>query len=202
MSTDAGLAFSAGNTADSRCGWYPHARYVASPNRDARPARAVVELLVIHNISLPPGRFSGDAIERLFTNRLDPLEHPYFAGLEGVRVSAHFLIRRNGELLQFVSCAERAWHAGVSIWRRRVRCNDFSVGIEVEGTDTRLFTNRQYLRLARLSRWLLDAYPTIVGVAGHDEIAPGRKTDPGRSFDWNRFMRDAGLAPELRDLQI
>ena len=200
MSTEVPRGFAARRSA-ARSGWYPRARRVASPNRDARPAQAVVELLVIHNISLPPGRFSGDAVERLFTNRLDPLGHPYFAGLDGLRVSAHFLIRRNGDLIQFVSCAERAWHAGVSIWRQRTRCNDFSIGIELEGTDHRPYASRQYERLASLSRWLVDAYPTIVGVAGHDEIAPGRKTDPGPGFDWHRFMSDAGLAAGFRNLQ-
>ncbi len=159
-----------------------------------------VALLVIHNISLPPGRFSGTAIEELFTNRLDPDAHPYFRQIAGLRVAAHFLIRRDGQLLQFVCCAERAWHAGVSTWRGRPQCNDFSIGIEVEGTDSRPYTTRQYARLARLTRDLVAAFPDITGLAGHDEIAPGRKTDPGRSFDWSRLVLESRLPPGMREL--
>lgn len=181
-------------------GWHPHARRVNSPNSDARPSGMSVALLVIHNISLPPGRFSGTAIEELFTNRLDPDAHPYFRQIAGLRVSAHFLIRRNGDLLQFVCCNERAWHAGVSIWRGRPRCNDFSIGIEVEGTDSTPYTSRQYARLARLTRALVGAFPEIAGMAGHDEVAPGRKTDPGRSFDWGRLVHESGLPPGMREI--
>lgn len=146
--------------------------------------------------------FRGDAIERLFTNTLDCSAHPFYRQLEGLRVSAHFLVRRDGGLLQFVSCEERAWHAGVSTWRGRGRCNDFSLGIEVEGADDRRFTARQYAALARLLRQLMTAYPAISGLAGHSEIAPGRKTDPGPCFDWDRLMAASGLAEraaELRD---
>ena len=184
----------------ARAGWHPQARHVSSPNRDARPPGMPVVLLVIHNISLPPGRFAGTAIEQLFTNRLNPDEHPFFRQVAGLRVSAHFLIRRNGELVQFVGCGERAWHAGVSTWRGRSRCNDFSIGIEVEGTDARPYTLRQYVRLARLTRVLVAAFPDIAGLAGHDEIAPGRKTDPGHSFDWSRLVHESGVPPHMREL--
>ena len=169
--------------ADGRVG---DARYVASDNCDERPAGVAISLLVIHNISLPPGEFGGEAIEQLFTNRLDCAAHPYFAGLAGKRVSAHFLIRRGGELLQFVPCAKRAWHAGVSNWRGRERCNDFSIGVELEGTDDQPYTDAQYRVLAELGRALRRAYP-ITDIAGHCEIASGRKTDPGPSFEWTRF---------------
>ena len=182
-------------------GWYGPARVVRSPNFNERPSGACVELVVIHNISLPPGVFRGDAVERLFTNTLDLAAQPYYAQLSGLRVSAHFMVRRNGSLLQFVSCDERAWHAGVSSWRGRSGCNDFSVGIEVEGSDERPFTARQYARLAAVLRHLRLAYPTITGVAGHSEVAPGRKTDPGPHFDWGRLLAGSGLddiGPRLR----
>jgi len=161
-------------------------RYVASPNFDERPAGEPVDLLVIHAISLPPGKFGGTGIEELFTNRLDPTAHPYYQTLAGVRVSAHFLIRRDGELIQFVSCHERAWHAGVSIWQGRQRCNDFSIGVELEGTDDLPFADAQYMVLSSLSRDLARRFP-ITGYVGHSDIAPGRKTDPGPHFDWHRF---------------
>jgi N-acetyl-anhydromuramoyl-L-alanine amidase len=163
-------------------------RQVASPNRDARPAGTAVELVVIHNISLPPGQFSGDAIERLFTNTLDCAGHPYYAGLRGLRVSSHFLLRRDGTPIQFVACSQRAWHAGESSWRGRAACNDFSVGIELEGADVVPFTDRQYAALKLLIAALRAHYP-IAGIAGHSEIAPGRKTDPGPCFDWQRISR-------------
>ena len=162
------------------------ARYVASSNCDERPPGEAITLLVIHNISLPPGEFGGDAIVRLFTNELDCGSHPYYRTLAGLRVSAHFLIRRTGELLQFVPCTKRAWHAGISSWCGRSGCNDFSVGVELEGTDDAPYTEPQYRVLAELTRALHSAYP-ICGVAGHCDIAPGRKTDPGPSFDWPRF---------------
>lgn len=173
-------------------GWIARARRVVSPNAGERPAGVPVTLVVIHNISLPPGRFGGDAIERLFTNRLDASAHPYFTGIAGLRVSAHFLVRRDGQLVQFVDCDRRAWHAGVSRWRGRDGCNDFSIGIELEGTDTRPYTARQYARLGTLVRTLRLRYP-IVDVAGHCDVAPGRKTDPGSAFDWTRFRRASGL---------
>jgi len=171
------------------------ARWVPSPNCDARPPGADVTLLVVHGISLPPGEFGGDSIERLFTNRLDPTAHPYFATIATLRVSSHFLIRRDGELVQFVGCDERAWHAGVSSWRGRERCNDFSIGIELEGTDDTPYEPAQYAKLAQLAKALVPRYP-IVDVAGHSDIAPGRKTDPGHAFDWGRLAKLTG--PGLR----
>jgi AmpD protein len=163
-------------------------RQVDSPNRDARPAGMPIELVVVHGISLPPGRFGGDAIERLFTNRLAADADPAFASVAALRVSAHFLIRRDGELVQFVRCIDRAWHAGVSAWRGRERCNDFSVGVELEGTDTVRYAGAQYARLAALIRALARRYP-IAAVVGHSDVAPGRKTDPGPAFDWGRLGR-------------
>jgi AmpD protein len=162
------------------------ARYVASPNCDDRPAGAAITLLVVHGISLPPGKFGGDAVIRLFTNALDCAAHPYFRDLRGVRVSAHFLIRRDGATLQFVPCTRRAWHAGASSWRGRDRCNDFSIGIELEGADTVPYADPQYRTLARLVRVLRRAYP-IEDVVGHADVAPGRKSDPGPAFDWPRL---------------
>ena len=166
-------------------GYVRTARQVPSPNRDARPA-GEVSLVVIHGISLPPGAFGGDGVERLFTNTLDPDADPSYATLAGLRVSAHFLIRRDGELVQFVSCDDRAWHAGVSSWRGRERCNDFSVGIELEGTDDLPYEAAQYDCLASLLQALKRRYPAIAAAAGHSDVAPGRKTDPGPAFDWDR----------------
>lgn len=162
------------------------ARYLASGNCDERPPGAAVTLLVIHSISLPPGEFGGDGIERLFTNDLDCAAHPYYRTLAGVRVSAHFLIRRTGELLQFVPCTKRAWHAGVSAWRGRSACNDYSIGIELEGADDVPYAEAQYLALAELARALRSSYP-IAEIVGHCDIAPERKSDPGPSFDWVRL---------------
>lgn len=139
-------------------------------------------MLVIHNISLPPGQFGGPGIEALFTNRLDPAGHPYYAEIAGLRVSAHFLIRRDGELIQFVPCARRAWHAGASSWRGREGCNDFSIGVELEGSDDTPFEAAQYATLNALITVLKAAYP-LTAMAGHSDIAPGRKTDPGPHFD-------------------
>ena len=173
----------------SNDGWWPGARRVPSPNCNARPADMPVSLLVIHNISLPPGRFGGPWIEDLFLNRLQYDAHPYFETLRGLQVSAHFLIRRRGELLQFVATGERAWHAGKSAFKGQENCNDFAIGIELEGTDDRPFTAKQYARLARLTAQLQRRYPAITGerIVGHSDIAPGRKTDPGPAFDWSRF---------------
>jgi len=165
------------------------AEFIASPNCDARPTGETVTLLVLHSISLPPGEYGGEAIERLFTNRLDPDAHPSFAALRDLRVSAHFLVRRDGALVQFVPVQLRAWHAGESMWRGRVRCNDFSVGVELEGTDASAFSDAQYEALARLTRQLRRLLP-IRDIAGHSDIAPHRKTDPGTSFDWMRFLRE------------
>lgn len=145
-----------------------------------------VELLVIHNISLPPDEFGGPGVEQLFTNRLNPDEHPYYAQIEGMKVSSHFFIRRDGSLIQFVSCLDRAWHAGFSQWQGRERCNDFSIGIELEGCDTQAFEDVQYATLSRLSAALHAAYP-LCAVVGHSDIAPGRKSDPGPHFDWARL---------------
>lgn len=173
-------------------GWLSAARRVASPNCDARPEDEAISLLVIHNISLPPGQFGGDGVEQLFGNRLDPGEHPYYATLSGLRVSAHFLIRRDGELIQFVPCGLRAWHAGASRWCGRERCNDYSIGVELEGADEIPFTDAQYATLNCLLGVLRSAYP-IADVAGHSDIAPGRKTDPGPCFDWGRVNRGGSL---------
>jgi AmpD protein len=157
-----------------------------SPNADDRPETANIELLVIHAISLPPGQFGGAGIECLFSNTLDPSEHPYYASIAGLRVSAHVLIRRDGRLLQFVPFIRRAWHAGASVWRGRERCNDFSIGIELEGCDDMPFADDQYHVLAQLIEALKSRYP-ISEVVGHSDIAPGRKTDPGPCFDWGRL---------------
>jgi len=173
------------------------ARQIPSPNHDARPAGTNITLVVVHAISLPPGEFGGDGIERLFTNRLDPGAHPYFATVATLKVSSHFLIRRDGTLVQFVSCADRAWHAGVSAWNGRQRCNDFSIGVELEGTDENPYTAAQYAVLARLAKALRRRYP-IADVVGHSDIAPGRKTDPGPAFDWVRFRRLVAPAPPLQ----
>lgn len=162
------------------------ARFVASPNCDARPAGCTIDLLIIHYISLPPGEFGGNGILELFTNRLDPAAHPDYAGLAGVRVSSHFLIRRDGALVQFVPCAKRAWHAGKSRWKGRARCNDFSIGVELEGTGAVPFTDAQYEQLAALTRALKARYP-LADIAGHSDVAPSRKTDPGPCFDWARY---------------
>jgi AmpD protein len=169
------------------------AAYLPSPNCDDRPPGADIELLVIHNISLPPGEFGGPGIVELFTNCLDPAAHPYYREIEGQKVSSHFLIRRDGELFQFVPCALRAWHAGQSEWRGRSRCNDFSVGVELEGSDDQPFSDSQYVVLAQLTRALRREYP-IKDWVGHSDIAtpPGRKTDPGQHFDWARFRAMLG----------
>jgi len=173
------------------------ARYIASPNCDARPAGCRIELLVIHYISLPPGRFSGHAIEDFFTNRLDPRAHPFFESIADLRASAHFLIRRNGAVIQFVPCAMRAWHAGESSWRGRPRCNDFSIGIEIEGNEAVAFTAAQYRRLAALARAVMTRYP-ISEIVGHSDIAPSRKSDPGPRFDWARLRAMLGSGEAAR----
>lgn len=165
-----------------------HGVDVFSPNCDTRPAGSTVCLVVVHAISLPPNRFGGDSVERLFTNTLDPDAHPFFREVHHLRVSAHYFIRRNGELIGFVPPEMRAWHAGVSSWRGRERCNDFSVGIELEGCDILPFEPIQYEVLAKLIVSLCDCFP-ISGVAGHSDIAPGRKTDPGPMFAWGRLKR-------------
>jgi len=160
--------------------------YIASPNCDNRPPGAI-ELLVIHNISLPPGEFGGDGVQRLFSNTLDAAAHPYYATIAGLKVSAHFFVRRDGQIVQFVPCLKRAWHAGESCWQGVSRCNDFSIGIELEGSDELPFTDAQYDALGSLTMALRAAYP-IRGIAGHSDIAPQRKTDPGPCFDWGRYL--------------
>jgi AmpD protein len=166
-------------------GWLLGVDRSDSPNHDARPVEELIRLIVIHAISLPPGQFGGAAVIDLFNNRLDPAAHPYFAGIAGQRVSTHFFIRRDGHLMQFVSCRDRAWHAGISCWRARERCNDFSLGIELEGDDHTDFASAQYQTLNRLLAILQSSFP-IEEIVGHADIAPGRKTDPGPHFDWLR----------------
>jgi len=172
-------------------GWWSAARRCESPHHGPRPGGSVVELLLIHSISLPPGEFGGDAVERLFTNRLDCSAHPAYRALEGLQVSTHFFIRRDGELVQYVSCERRAWHAGRSTWRGRENCNDWSIGIELEGLEGEPFEPVQYDALLRLMRALRARYP-IRHVAGHEHVAPLRKRDPGPGFDWK------GLRARLR----
>jgi len=171
-----------------RAGIVRAAAQVPSPNCDDRPEGTAVILLVVHGISLPPGQFGGPGIVELFTNQLDPAVDPYYRTVANIKVSAHFLIRRDGALTQFVPCAKRAWHAGTSSWRGRADCNDFSVGVELEGTDDVPYEAAQYTMLARLARALRRRYP-IAEVAGHSDVAPGRRTDPGPAFDWPRFRR-------------
>lgn len=158
---------------------------IPSPNFDVRPHNEIC-LIVIHNISLPPGQYGGNGIIELFTNQLNPDEHPYYAEIYTRKVSAHFLIRRDGHLIQFVSCLQRAWHAGQSVWQGRERCNDFSVGVELEGSDFEAFESAQYRTLNQLIAALRKTYP-IKGITGHSDIAPGRKTDPGEYFDWAKI---------------
>ncbi len=171
-----------------KAGFAIDAQLIASPNFDARP-QAEICLIVIHNISLPPNQYGGNGIIELFTNELDPDEHPYYAEIYTRKVSAHFLIRRDGALVQFVSCLERAWHAGASNWQGRERCNDFSVGIELEGSDFEAFEPAQYQTLKKLITSISNAYP-IQAIVGHSDIAPGRKTDPGPYFSWLEIVSD------------
>lgn len=162
------------------------ARQVDSPNCDERPPGSVPELIVVHGISLPPGEYGGPWVDLLFTNRLPRDAHPYFESIADLRVSTHLLIRRDGELVQYVPFHRRAWHAGASCWQGRERCNDFSIGIELEGTDSDPYESIQYAMFGRIVALLCRSYPTLgpERIAGHDEIAPGRKTDPGIAFDW------------------
>lgn len=164
------------------------AKQIISPNYDDRPAGCCIDMVVIHNISLPPQQYGGDGIIELFTNQLNPDEHPYYAMIHTAKVSSHFLIRRDGELIQFVPCSHRAWHAGVSKWKNRERCNDFSVGIELEGSDFEAFTEMQYKTLNSLIKSLQEKYP-IRDIVGHSDIAPDRKTDPGPFFDWSKIIK-------------
>jgi len=187
-----------------RDGWFSLARQVPSPNFGPRPDPQDISLAVVHSISLPPGVYGGDEIERLFTNTLDWSAHPYFEQIRGAEVSAHFVIRRTGELIQFVSVLDRAWHAGRSCWQGRDNCNDFSVGIELEGLEDTPFELSQYQSLKILLDALLQRWP-ITQIAGHEHIAPGRKRDPGKAFEWahlqsllgwkaDRFPAETGLA--------
>jgi len=162
------------------------ARFIASPNFDPRPPGTAIDLLVIHNISLPPGEFGGDDVIALFTNRLNPAAHPDYKIIAALKVSAHFFIRRDGEIIQFVACEQRAWHAGISVFAGRERCNDFSIGVELEGSDDLPYRAAQYAALDALTRALRRVYP-LDDIAGHADIAPGRKTDPGAYFDWGRY---------------
>jgi AmpD protein len=180
-------------------GWCLQARQLPSPNCDARPPGGQIDLLVIHNISLPPGQFGGPWIAALFANTLDCDADPWFDRLRAMHVSAHFLIRRDGTLMQFVSTLQRAWHAGVSRFGERERCNDFSIGVELEGTDSVPFAAAQYAVLCALTHALQRAHP-LIAVTGHQQIAPGRKTDPGPFFDWQFYQSQwaSGLAPDTR----
>lgn len=175
-----------------------------SPNQDERPANCAPDLVVIHSISLPPGDFGGPFIEQLFTNRLDWAAHPYFEGIRGLEVSAHLLIRRNGEIVQFVPFGRRAWHAGESRFRGRRRCNDHSIGIELEGEDATPYTDSQYQTLASVLKALFVAYPTLSArtLAGHSDISPGRKTDPGPAFDWLRLYDQLSLVTATKNASI
>ena len=170
-------------------GWLSAGHKVCSPNYDERPSGVAPELIVVHGISLPPGNYGGSGIKELFTNCLNSRDHPYYARIAHMRVSAHFLIRRKGELLQFVSTSDRAWHAGQSCWKKRTNCNDFSIGVELEGCDTEAYTENQYKKLAALIVVLQNQYPRIQhdAIVGHCDVAPGRKTDPGPSFDWKKL---------------
>jgi AmpD protein len=170
-------------------GWYRFARRLPSPNFGPRPDGMPIDLVVVHSISLPPGEYGGDGVQQLFTNTLDWNAHPYFKSIEGLEVSSHFYVRRGGELWQFVSCDDRAWHAGASSWCGRDNCNDFSIGIELEGLEGNTFEHAQYETLAGLIAAIAQRYP-IGHVAGHEHVAPGRKQDPGPGFDWALLRRE------------
>ncbi|HEX5056308.1 MAG TPA: 1,6-anhydro-N-acetylmuramyl-L-alanine amidase AmpD [Gammaproteobacteria bacterium] len=180
---------------DAETGLLEEARQVPSPNFNERPSGAVPELIVIHGISLPPGEFGGTAIDRFFTNCLDCSLHPYFSQIEGLQVSSHLLIGRGGEIVQYVPFSRRAWHAGVSSYRGRENCNDFSIGIELEGTDELPYAEAQYRRLTEVVACLLRTYDSLSAqdIVGHSDIAPGRKTDPGPAFDWAYFRQCLNL---------
>lgn len=170
-------------------GWCSLAQAIVSPNFGPRPQNSIIDLLVLHSISLPPGEFSGNYITDLFTNQLDWDAHPYFQSIKGLEVSCHFLIKRDGSIVQYVSCNERAWHAGNSCYRGRYNCNDDSIGVELEGLEGGLFTEAQYFNLVLLTQSIIQHYP-ISHIAGHEHIAPGRKFDPGAGFDWLQFSQN------------
>ena len=176
-------------------GWYQFSNRLGSPNYGPRPTGTKVDLIVLHSISLPPGQYGGDEVQRLFTNQLDWNKHPYFKSIEGMQVSAHFYIRRQGELQQFVSVNDRAWHAGASSYRGQDNCNDHSIGIELEGVEAGCFEDSQYETLIGLCAAILQRYP-ITDIAGHEHVAPGRKTDPGKGFDWPLLQQALGLTPQ------
>ena len=179
---------------NSETGLLDAARQLPSPNFDDRPIGVEPELLVIHNISLPPGRYGGEYIDDLFCNRLDPDAHPYFSAISALRVSSHLLLRRDGALIQYVPLHKRAWHAGVSRYRGREHCNDFSIGIELEGCDEDPYDPRQYDVLVELAAVLITVWPGLAGhIVGHCDIAPGRKSDPGPAFDWSVLKHLSGM---------
>ena len=183
-------------------GHLDNALFIASPNFDERPSGCHISLLVIHSISLPPDEFSGDGVIQLFTNQLDPAAHPYYPSIQSIKVSAHFFIRRDGTIIQFVSCNKRAWHAGESCWQGKTRCNDFSIGIELEGSDNLPFADAQYIALSKLTTTLRQNYP-ITDIVGHSDIAPERKTDPGPHFDWDHYHALLhGTKPNLNSQKI
>ena len=183
-------------------GHLDNALFIASPNFDERPSGCYISLLVIHSISLPPDEFSGDGVIQLFTNQLDPAAHPYYPSIQSIKVSAHFFIRRDGTIIQFVSCNKRAWHAGESCWQEKTRCNHFSIGIELEGSDNLPFADAQYIALSKLTTTLRNNYP-ITDIVGHSDIAPGRKTDPGPYFDWDHYRTLlCGTKPDLSSQKI
>lgn len=183
-----------------KTGWLNMARHVPSPNFGPRPVQTAIDMIVVHSISLPPGVYGGPEVEQLFTNQLDWSAHPYFEQIRGAEVSAHFFIRRDGELVQFVSVLDRAWHAGKSSWQGRDNCNDFSIGVELEGLEDHPFDPPQYETLQKLIMALTQQWP-IATVVGHEHVAPGRKNDPGKAFDWKGLQQglgaNHGLIPEL-----
>lgn len=173
-------------------GWYRLSRRMTSPNYGPRPPETQIDLIVLHSISLPPGKYGGEEVQQLFSNQLDCEQHPYFKSIQGLQVSAHFYIRRDGQLIQFVSCNDRAWHAGASCYRGKNNCNDYSIGIELEGTEGDSFENSQYKTLTSLCVAILQHYP-IMDIAGHQHVAPGRKSDPGEGFNWSLLQQSVGL---------
>ena len=177
-------------------GWHAHAQRLDSPNFGARPQGACIDLIVVHSISLPPGQYGGDHVQRLFTNQLDWEAHPYFQSIRGLEVSSHFYVRRDGTLWQFVSCHDRAWHAGQSSYRGRANCNDDSIGIELEGLEGHTFEEAQYQTLAQLCQDIGLAFP-VQHIAGHEHIAPGRKQDPGPGFSWDRLKNLLDFPPQV-----
>jgi len=184
-----------------RDGWYRFAAPLVSPNFGPRPANTAVDLIVLHAISLPPGQYGGDEVLRLFTNQLDWNAHPYFKSIEGATVSSHFYIRRNGDLWQFVSCDDRAWHAGVSHYRGRDNCNNDSIGIELEGLEGHAFEDEQYACLGTVCATIMKRYP-IAHIAGHEHVAVGRKNDPGAGFEWAKCHKTLGLSPRYFPEQV